>query len=496
MGTFLDYIGNKTIPEEKKQEFCERVLKVFDVGGMMGIDTVSLFGKKVALLHRPEKVEDDFGKESRVPVQYNYFESWAWEPAGLNLTKTQVYSNKVGWSCFNLICRAAYLLQEFYAEGYGLYTEDGRVLPSRALIGWLNGLFDEWYTNERVKDPWSVCLLLHEAKSDWYYDASYFKDASNVLEESPDWMDWRLFTTKGFMSYRAAYSPDFSRWQNSEGNGTGDMDVENEEDISPVKAAQWLRDSLRRLDANGGESRGAKLNLLKTLIRSDPGARETLLSKAEQAAEFARFARLADHLPVPVAVRLTADQFDADFWELYRETGGQMPDLRLDDDDPVNKPQPIEKVSTEEFLHVTGDDRAYWWREGGDVCFSSEMTDWLDGLRQEIDRMENEGAPYDDGVQFQKALFDTLERLGDDFGILMFRESFYDLMANWQNVRKQALLVILHRLYDQDKPCEATTNMYGMLWLHNFEERKKHKWLRRFLAVIGNAKLRQSALGA
>lgn len=42
MGAFGGFIGKMDIPEEKKEEFAQRVLKVLEQGGMLDINPVTL----------------------------------------------------------------------------------------------------------------------------------------------------------------------------------------------------------------------------------------------------------------------------------------------------------------------------------------------------------------------------------------------------------------------------------------------------------------------
>ena len=47
MGKYLGYFGNRTTPEDKREEFTRRVLTILDQGGMMDLEEVSMFGKKI-----------------------------------------------------------------------------------------------------------------------------------------------------------------------------------------------------------------------------------------------------------------------------------------------------------------------------------------------------------------------------------------------------------------------------------------------------------------
>ena len=43
MGTFCDYNGNMTIPDEFKDEFNENMIKILQRGGMMQFENVHMY---------------------------------------------------------------------------------------------------------------------------------------------------------------------------------------------------------------------------------------------------------------------------------------------------------------------------------------------------------------------------------------------------------------------------------------------------------------------
>ena len=71
MGTYLGYFGDWTIPEDKREEFTQRVLTILNQGGMMDLEKVSMFGKKIWLM-KPLQIQP--GQES-LTFCYNYFEN-------------------------------------------------------------------------------------------------------------------------------------------------------------------------------------------------------------------------------------------------------------------------------------------------------------------------------------------------------------------------------------------------------------------------------------
>ena len=96
MGTFASLFRENgvRIPENKKQEFTERIERLYQAGGMMEVERVELCDKKIILL-RKARMKDD-GME----FFYNYFEDVFWENAGFASDKCRVWSSKIGWDCF------------------------------------------------------------------------------------------------------------------------------------------------------------------------------------------------------------------------------------------------------------------------------------------------------------------------------------------------------------------------------------------------------------
>lgn len=50
MGTFAEYIGTMDIPEDWRAEHARRMLRLLHAGGMMSVDEVGLFGRRIRLL--------------------------------------------------------------------------------------------------------------------------------------------------------------------------------------------------------------------------------------------------------------------------------------------------------------------------------------------------------------------------------------------------------------------------------------------------------------
>ena len=107
MGSFAGYRGDLHIPEHLKARFSEQMARLLNYGGMMDIDSVSLYDWEISLLKPVElRPEED------ICFFYNYFEDDMWEDAGYDISDTCLWSNKVGNREFERVMIAAYSLYE------------------------------------------------------------------------------------------------------------------------------------------------------------------------------------------------------------------------------------------------------------------------------------------------------------------------------------------------------------------------------------------------
>lgn len=75
MGTFVKLFrdSESIIPESRKEEFIERIEKIYQAGGMMEVEDVVLYRQRLTLIRKP-KMDDD-----GMNFYYNYFEDDCWK---------------------------------------------------------------------------------------------------------------------------------------------------------------------------------------------------------------------------------------------------------------------------------------------------------------------------------------------------------------------------------------------------------------------------------
>lgn len=311
MGTFAGFLGNPTIPEEKRDEFNRRMLYLLEQGGMLNIEQIQIYGKQIGLF-APLKPDED----NCVVFRYNWFEDDYWEPACYEIDTNELHTRKIGYSKFCAVICAAYVLYEFYTKEFGIAERDGMIFYGDSYIGWINYLFNESYTNARMEDPYKIYCL----KPDTFREKSLLPFVFDG--------DVECVSHVGFTKYAEA----FLQEQHSE--------------------EEW----------------------------------KEMLQKAEE--------KDKDRPPYP----------------------------------------PVEKVTTTEFLvskRLSDDDRAYYWKPNSDVKFSSEMTEWMDQLREEFLEIKADPERFIKGQDLTRMLVELLADADKNLGLIgMFEVTFYDLLSH------------------------------------------------------------------
>lgn len=438
MGTFADYIGIMDIPEEERKEYAQQMLKLLCAGGMMSVQEVELYGKRLYLLSPPELDES-----GRAWGSYNYFEKDFWEAWSLDAKAGTFGSNKIGGGAFHAVVVAAYVLTALHCKSYGVVTVDGDLVREHFCLGWINDVLGTPYTNQRATQLWEIAKLLHTESWCEQHNDDLLPLLDDVPEECVD-----MAQIESYMA--ACHLEDFL---NEMAAAPVDTEALREgRTISPRVRYDCLQNTLAELH-KGGTLEDAKRFLTMTMDERRDHIKE------HGGTDLA----FAYSLVSPVfAVAMTAKEFHADFWQLWDEMAADIPEIEL-----FPKPQPcppVELVSTQDFLRVSPDDMAYYWTPNGKIEFSAEMQAWMQDLRNELDSI-TENIPQEG---FLKALVDAIAATGE----FAFRDMFYEFIARQKEQKVQAAVILMQRLAERKEPN-----------------------IRRYLAILGNSALRQRAFG-
>lgn len=438
MGTFAEYIGTMDIPENRRAEYAQWMLRLLHAGGMMSVDEVGLFGHRIRLLYPPE-----FDETGRAWGCYNYFEDDFWESWGLNADKGVFSSNKIGGGAFCTAVLAGYVLTALYSQSYGIVTVDGSYVRERRLIGWINGVLGTQYTNQRATQLWEIEKLLHKDGC-----SEYNKDLTGLIHDVPT----ACADLEQVESYIAArFFEEFYADMSAEEE---DAAVYRKEDAIGVRNCfTHLKRTLSALHEHGGTLEEAKKYLLMPMDE-----RSTMID--EQGGNTLAFSYCL--VSPALAVAMTAREFGVDFWALWDELGADIP--RVERFPPPQPCPPVEPVSTQELFGVASDDMAYYWRSDDRMQFSDEMVAWMQSLRAELDGITDTIPPD----KFLQTMVEAIASAGS----YAFRDMFYGFIARQAEPRIQAAVLLLERLAERGEPN-----------------------IRRYLAILGNPALREKVFG-
>lgn len=175
--------------------------------------------------------------------------------------------------------------------------------------------------------------------------------------------------------------------------------------------------------------------------------------------------------------------------------------LREAEEDDLKRPPypPVDRVSTVDFVGYRGlsdDDRVYFWKPDGDVHFSPAMTEWIGQLRAELLEIKVDLKHLLKGHDLIRVLVDLLDDADTTFErVMMFSETFYDLISHPGNPIRQAAVVLLQRLIEGGKAELPPPNPDR--WRVWREKRFSPARLRikQYLELLGNLELRKEVLG-
>lgn len=437
MGTFAEFIGTMDVPEEDRTEYARQMLKLLHAGGMMSVQEVQLYGKRLRLLSPPELDESGRGWGS-----YNYFENDFWEAWSLDAKEGTFGSNKIGGGAFHVVVVAAYVLTALHCKSYGIVTVDGDLVREHFCLGWINDALGTSHTNQRATQLWEIAKLLHTESWCERHNDDLIPLLDDVPEECVDMAQIESYMAachlEDFLSEMAAAPVDAEALREGK-------------TISPRVRYDCLQNTLAELRKDGGTLEDAK----KFLTMSMDERRNYIKKHGGNNLAFAY------SLVSPVfAVAMTVKEFHVDFWQLWEEMATDISEVEL-----FPRPQPcppVKRVSTQDFLRVSQDDMAYYWTPDGNIEFSTEMQVWMKGLHDELNSI-TESIPQEG---FLKTLVDAIAATGE----FAFRDMFYEFISRQAEQRVQAAVILMQRLAERNE-----TN------------------IRRYLAVLGNTVLRHEA---
>ena len=141
MGTFVNFTGDMSVPEEEMELFNRYMQKILDIGGIMDLSRVELDFDEIFLL---EPVDLSDGEKHS--FCFNYFEDCVLETANYDPAVCKLETGKIGRGEFGRVMLAAYTLYQCILPDCGDLEVNGEKVESDFSVGWLNHILGTGYT--------------------------------------------------------------------------------------------------------------------------------------------------------------------------------------------------------------------------------------------------------------------------------------------------------------------------------------------------------------
>lgn len=499
MGSYAGIRGavKNWVAEDKREEFEQKIEKLFVAGGMMDMECVRLFGKQIKTIHKV-RMEDD-----GMSFHYNYLENDSWENAGFDRKNCDVWSNKIGNAQFHHVIVAAYVLQEQYIDGIAMVAEDGEFVTSWAYVGWINYLFDE-KNHVRNFDPWKIFELIYDDNSK-VDNQHYYRSLYNTGDK-------RYAFIGGCEVYAVlnGYEEAIEFYDAMEKDELEDLILD------------CMKEFIDKLSVYKSECReeqeiqvGLLLDAIDSYYKTDEKGIDKLNIENERIRDILIEIVIFD--APAFALKVISEMYELNFWDLWNNIKDVARRKHLNI--YGNNGHYILPYSTEKFLRQTRDDMIPYWEDNGKLIFSDELEDWFKYLREEYDCLLETDFTINSVLHY---VMDLLEKAEENYyHIYVFNEFFEDTMDNLNDKRYQVLWKIFdnmindpemkkagdvifapedkddnktNRIFFDDEPKRRLVTGWGHMSLDK-KNNKARVTLRRYMALMGNRALRYKVFG-
>ena len=467
MELYAGHYGEINIPEDKREELAQRIFEVMYKGGMAELEKISLYDRTIYIACPPSLDED-----GAIRASYNYFDDASWNSIAYYPDTCELEGGNILLHYVVIVVRAIYYLLEFYSSTYAIMSENSNVKAFPLVIGWLNYLFDESYTNKRVENISRIHRLIKEKRPEFNEDLTYLYRNS------------RPYTNKKMMEDALSYLLDY--------------DVEIESPNSFTCATDWAKDFIFEMHALKNDRHKDNEEMVSVL-------KKIYFTPFELSGDLSVSLKpgLIDIgiyiLPHDFTVRVIAQTFDLDLNELRAELENSLPDHSVAWHE-TEEMLPVKETKLCEFYdgEITDDDCALFWSSDSDrIVFSPEMETWIDDLATEIKDIVSGGERLSPD-RFLHELMDALHEANELYSrVYAPEEMFYYFIEHMNDIHVQAALILFKRLLKRNISYSVDMSKY-FSWL---SVPKKSKFssgrmqIKRFLAIMANRELRSRILG-
>ena len=154
-GIHVGIVGNAKVSVEKKTEFANQMVKLFQTAGICELQWIGV-GTGFYLMTSP-----NLKRPHGFTVNGSFLDERMYEPIRFNTEECCLESGDTGKGVYANTAIVAYMLWEQYAEG-ALTVADGTGIYSERVLGWLNFVLETAFTLEKRTDAGRIYEILEQ----------------------------------------------------------------------------------------------------------------------------------------------------------------------------------------------------------------------------------------------------------------------------------------------------------------------------------------------
>lgn len=481
MGIFVRLIQEKDMPKNKREIFIQQAETVLRKGGIMTIDHVYLFGKKL------DTLSDIYSNKKYSGGYYSYFDEESQASINIDKEKGHIYSDKLLTDRFIKVALATLILEGLYTGGTSLPCLScwlpEKIIIDEPYVAWLNYVLSERFHRLNI-DLWRAFELAYKNnKALW--------DNENF---------WCRMCGDGFWeeNYIQCYLEILTVLRGTEMLKDIEKSKVEDDSTSDVFSIKRFKKCIKEYKETSTLSKDEQIyTLLETLklafLKEKVNLDDDLLIIIQIIA-------ITINMPA-VVVKVVSEIYEEDFWRLWEgvsETANQSRQFA-----PMSEVDPI---STEEFFDISTDDLIFLWTNETPIQFSKEMEEWFDSLCIEYKRLMEKGFEFKSPVKhiidilyeanhtyyhimaFSSFLNDSLENINDNRYWALWK-IFEDMVHDPEMIQKGKMEYVLVEDLFSERMIEKIKDE------ESWKDNKQRKILRRYLALVANKELRQKVFG-
>ena len=474
--------GKVDIPEDKKQEFNEYVMKILDRCGIRKRKEVNLGEKSVTILEKPKPDQNGI-----VSFDYSIFEQKKRERSTYNTNTCELYSTDREVSEYGLVMHCILMLQECYSNGSCIFMEDKKPIGNiyYYYMNILRAILNKKIYNGGRGKIWDLLLLLKNTTN-----ADLPLSESDIFSMLGDgyvdgYVPWEDFQMKSTVAAYLMTEPPTG----AETSITDRVQIPGSEYWAQAEYLYKIMAGAYQQDENSLE------HFLKKLLQMQFADRK-VFSEAEDA--YGIMAELSLYVPPAGFVSMFALLKKKAFWDVWDDliTGDYYRDGIYKKDrkkelpdkcDPLVSYIAIFRKNADEFLE-------FWDGENQlmSVLLSAEMKEQIQIWKKLIDRQEDQPE-----LPVESYLSAILADLETEWSCRYIDETFVEkILSNKSSPVWRKVLLVLRKMVDDGiELFPELDRKMAVFWLQTYRTSFDKKAIAAYCSLMENDAARYQIFG-